>query len=605
MLKSSPPSQLPGSTGTAVRPSFQRVYVSVKCRAHWPCQPPFGRCIRRVLLLFVFLSTLPLVAQNPTKPRVTPKAAQPSAQPEFTGNDSCKPCHAALVTTYSQTAMARASGLATQDLIPGEFQHPASGVHYRVYAENDAAWLSFDRPGDPTVRGTRRLQYFIGSGHRGRTYLFSTDGFFFEAPINWYAQKKVWDTAPAFQSSTQIPMTLPALPECLSCHTSNARSPLPGTENKYEVPLFAHDGITCERCHGPGAAHAAAGTAAIVNPAKLSAPKRDAVCMQCHLEGNVAIEQPGHKLSDFRAGQDLSEYVHYYLYVNEGSQKLRALGQSESLALSVCKQKSGDKMSCTSCHDPHSSPPPEQRVAYYRAKCLTCHGDAFAAKHHVEQADCTACHMPGTTTADVAHTQATDHRILRVPLMPLQGLQSSTAAHLERFPPPPNAGASPDSDVRDLALTWESLAQNGNATAGPEAERYLRQAIVQNPDDPALLDGLAFIEQRRGATAQAREFYEHALRIDPMLIDAASNLGVIEVRDGHIDRALQLWSDTFARAPGRSGIGTNLARIYCKLGQFDKARDYIIRVLEFNPDLSQAKVLMKQLNTDTPKCDAR
>jgi Flp pilus assembly protein TadD len=159
--------------------------------------------------------------------------------------------------------------------------------------------------------------------------------------------------------------------------------------------------------------------------------------------------------------------------------------------------------------------------------------------------------------------------------------------------------------VRDLALTWESLAQNGNATAGPEAERYLRQAIVQNPDDPALLDGLAFIEQRRGATAQAREFYEHALRIDPMLIDAASNLGVIEVRDGHIDRALQLWSDTFARAPGRSGIGTNLARIYCKLGQFDKARDYIIRVLEFNPDLSQAKVLMKQLNTDTPKCDAR
>jgi predicted CXXCH cytochrome family protein len=599
MSKSSPPSQFPSSAGTPACAPVNRTAQS-------PYQPPFGRRVRRAILPLFFLATLPLLAQNPTKPRVTPQATQPSAQPEFTGSDSCKTCHAAIFTSYSQTAMAHASGSATQDLIPGDFQHAASGVHYRVYAENDAAWLSFDRPGDPTVRGTRRLQYFIGSGHRGRTYLFSTDGFFFEAPINWYAQKKVWDTAPAFQSSTQIPMTLPALPECLSCHTSNARAPIAGTENKYELPLFAHDGITCERCHGPGAAHSAAGTAAIVNPAKLSVPKRDAVCMQCHLEGNVAIEQPGHKLSDFRAGEDLAEYVHYYLYVDEGSQKLRALGQSEALALSVCKKKSGDKMSCTSCHDPHSSPPPEQRVAYYRAKCLTCHADAFAAKHHVEQPDCTSCHMPRTTTADVAHTQATDHRILRVPLMPLQGLQSSTAAHLERFPPQsPNAGPATDSDVRDLALTWESIAQSGNAAAGPEAERYLRQAIVQSPDDPTLLDGLAYIEQRRGNTAKAREFYERALHVDPTLIDAASNLGVIEVRDGHIDRAVQLWSDTFARAPGRSGIGMNLARIYCSAGQIDKARTYIIRVLEFNPDLPQAKALLKQLNSDTPKCDAR
>jgi predicted CXXCH cytochrome family protein len=508
--------------------------------------------------------------------------------------------------------MARASGPATQDLIPGDFQHVASGVHYRIYAENEVAWLAFDRPGDPAVHGTRRLQYFIGSGHRGRTYLFSNDGFFFEAPINWYAQKKVWDTAPAFQSATQMPMTLPALPGCLSCHTSNARSPAPGTENKYEAPLFAHDGITCERCHGPGAAHSAAGTATIVNPAKLSISKRDAICMQCHLEGNVAIEQLGRKLSDFRAGENLSDYVHYYLYVYESSQRLRALGQSEALALSVCKKKSGDAMSCTSCHDPHSSPRPEQRVAYYRGKCLTCHGDAFAVKHHAQQPDCTGCHMPRTASADVAHTQATDHRILRVPLMPLQGLQAITTAHLERFPAePPSNGGSADSaptqrdDARDLALAWESLAQSGNAAAGPEAERHLRQAIIENPDDPTLLDGLAFIEQRRGATAKAREFYEHALRVDPTLIDAASNLGVIEVRDGHVDRAVQLWADAFARAPGRSPIGMNLARIYCSAGQIDKARDYISRVLEFNPDLPQAKAFMKQLNTDPPKCDAR
>ena len=567
---------------------------------------------RLAVILLLLLVCIPVIAQHSPKTASTPIASTPSKENQYVGSDACKSCHAEIYKSYSLTAMARASGPATQDLIPGDFRHAASGVHYRIYAENDAAWLSFERPGDPAVRGTRRLQYFIGSGHRGRTYLFSTDGFFFEAPVNWYAQKKLWDTAPAFQSASQIPMTLPALPGCLSCHTSNARSPVAGTENKYETPLFAHDGITCERCHGPGAAHSTAGTAVIVNPAKLSIPKRDSICMQCHLEGNVAIEQPGRKLLDFRAGEDLSEYVHYYLYVDEGSQKLRALGQSEALALSVCKKNSGDAMSCTSCHDPHSSPQPEQRVAYYRGKCLTCHGDSFAAKHHVEQPDCTGCHMPRATSADVAHTQATDHRILRVPLMPLQGLQPSTTAHLERFPPePPNTGAPAESsstqgeNARDLALAWESLAQSGDAAAGPEAERYLRQAIVEKPDDPTLLDGLGYIEQRRGATARAREFYEHALRADPTLIDAAANLGVIEIRDGHTGRAVQLWADAFARTPGHSGIGMNLARIYCSAGHIDKARDYISRVLEFNPDLPQAKALMKELSSDAPKCDAR
>jgi hypothetical protein len=57
--------------------------------------------------------------------------------------------------------------------------HRSCGVHYRVYSENGSAWLSFERPGDPEVRGTRRLLYFIGSGRRGRTYLFAVDGFVF------------------------------------------------------------------------------------------------------------------------------------------------------------------------------------------------------------------------------------------------------------------------------------------------------------------------------------------------------------------------------------------------------------------------------------------
>ena len=80
--------------------------------------------------------------------------------------------------------MARASGAANPTNVPAaEFFHAPSRVRYRLYSENGAAWLSFERAGDPTVHGKRQLLYFIGSGHRGRTYLFAEDGFVFEAPI--------------------------------------------------------------------------------------------------------------------------------------------------------------------------------------------------------------------------------------------------------------------------------------------------------------------------------------------------------------------------------------------------------------------------------------
>ncbi|HUE42313.1 MAG TPA: tetratricopeptide repeat protein [Candidatus Sulfotelmatobacter sp.] len=586
---------------------------------------------RFLLPLILTLATLPLLAaaQQSHKTPPTPAAAQKTPPPAsgpatatIPGNEVCQKCHSEIAASYAQTAMARASGQAIDQLTPADFTHPASGVHYRVYAENNAAMLAFDRPDDPAMHGTRRLQYFIGSGHRGRTYLFSLDGFFFESPINWYAQKKVWDTAPAFQQSRIMPMNLAAFPGCLNCHTSGSRAPITGTENKYDMPLFVHDGISCERCHGDNAAHIATGKGDIVNPAKLAPARRDEICMQCHLEGNVAIEQPHHKLADYRPGADLGDEVHYYIYVDQESQQIRALGQSEALWQSVCKLKSGDKMTCITCHDPHSTPAPERRVAFYRAKCLTCHGDAFAATHHLDQPDCTSCHMPRTTTSNVAHTQATDHRILKLPMMPLQGLQTGAPAQLIRFPAPAtgastaeeSAATAPSAppttnasagDARDLALAWESIAQEGHASAAIDAERYLNQAIVEHPNDPVLLDSLAYLAQRRGDTAKARELYEHALQADPLMIDAAANLGVIEAHDGHFDRAAALWDDAFKRAPGRSAIGMNLAHISCDTGQFDKARAYVARVLQFNPDSPSAKNFAKQLAADPPNCKSR
>ena len=49
-----------------------------------------------------------------------------------------------------------------------------------------------------------------------------------------------------------------------------------------------------------------------MNPSRLSPERRDDVCMQCHLEGKVAIERPGRHTYEFQPGEALSDYTRYY-----------------------------------------------------------------------------------------------------------------------------------------------------------------------------------------------------------------------------------------------------------------------------------------------------
>ena len=551
-------------------------------------------------LLLIFCASLWLFA-----PRLLGQSAAPlssKAPAGYVGNEACARCHSSIVESYKRTAMAHASGPAEQDLISGDFTHQKSNVHYRIYSENGRVWLSFERRGAPSVSGTRQLLFYIGSGRRGRSYLFSVSGFLFESPVNWYAGEHVWDMTPAYQDVKEIPLNLPANPSCLQCHVSGMQPPLKGTVNRYPEPIFAYNGITCERCHGPGSAHVNGGP--IINPAKLAPARRDSICMECHLEGNVAVERAGRHAYDFRPGELLSDYVRHYVLASTRGKSLGAVTQVEALAQSECKRKSGEAMSCTSCHDPHASPSAEQRVSYYRGKCLACHGETFGTKHHPEQPDCTRCHMPASLSTDIAHTQVTDHRIPRsAAIQPAQAMfDSNSKPSSPRLVPFPYSEDA-EHDIRDLALAWEFLAQTGKDGAEPEAQRLLHSAVLQSPNDPALLSALGYIEQKRGNVGRARELYQKALALDPDLIDAAANLGVIEANQGRLREPLRLWQSAFERAPARSAIGMNVARVLCAAGEFDSARSTILRVLEFNPDMAEARESLQQLNRTPPVCE--
>ncbi len=174
-------------------------------------------------------------------------------------------------------------------------------------------------------------------------------------------------------------------------------------------------------------------------------------------------------------------------------------------------------------------------------------------------------------------------------------------------PPLPRLLPFPDSlraeqDTRDLALAWQSLANDGMEGAESHAESLLRAAVAEFPEDPDILSALAYVEQKHGLTAQASELYRRALAANPDLIDAAANLGVIEAETGHLREAVELWQGAFQRAPGRSSLGMNLVAAFCEARQFDEARDATLRVLEFNPDMAAAKKALQNLNRTPPDC---
>ncbi len=109
---------------------------------------------RLAVITFVVLTATfrPIVFAQQISSTVETTMASP--QNPFVGNEPCAVCHADIYKTYSSTAMARASGAATDHLIAGAFQHAPSRVHYRVYEQNGDAWLSFERTADPAVQNS-------------------------------------------------------------------------------------------------------------------------------------------------------------------------------------------------------------------------------------------------------------------------------------------------------------------------------------------------------------------------------------------------------------------------------------------------------------------
>jgi len=532
----------------------------------------------------------------------------------YVGADRCAACHPDKAETYRQHPMGR-SLAAIAELAPcqpydARHKNPFEAFGSRFLVDRQGERVRhrqsrLDASGQPVYRADYPVHYVIGSGRSGFSYLTEHDGYLFQTPISWYSQKERWDVSPGFDAERLTGR--PVSGDCLFCHANRAHS-LDSYQNRYEKPIFTGHAIGCERCHGPGELHVRSRDAQdIVHPGKLPADLREAVCQQCHLEGTVRVLRRGRGLYDFRPGLPLGDFWSIFVRPRGAADDGRAVNHVEQMYLSKCflqtraAASSDKKLGCISCHDPHVYVGPERRVDYYRRRCLTCHEERPCAvpgaeRRRQDPADsCIDCHMPRQAVTNVAHTAATDHRIVRWPrqerpdLPELPGAGPLLVAFgRERLDPRDREQA------RDAGLALVKAASNGRlpqALATGQALELLRPALRNFPDDVEAWEarGWALLAQksaRQGLTA-----FEEVLIRDPQRERSLLGAALLAETLDLADKALGYWRRCAAVNPWLPLYRRHLALLLMRKQAWNEVRPQAQAWLRLDPGSTEARML--------------
>lgn len=447
---------------------------------------------------------------------------------------TCLPCHEEFVKSFAKTGMGRSMTKPTAEL-----QLRQEGAHGSA---RWVAWWTGKQLAHAVNDEVRMMDWAVGSGREGKSYLLRLGDALFQSPLSWYSRRRAWDLSPGFNRDQRLNFLRPVTADCLSCHAGES-APVAGTLNRYAEVALPAPGITCERCHGEASAHVKDPLRAnIVNPRRLPAVERDSVCEQCHLGGTARVLNPGKTWADFRPGMKLeSVFSVFVAKAPSDPNRIKVVSHSEQLALSQCKVKSGDKLWCATCHDPHREP--EDSFQEQQAKCQGCHQ---ATKPHGDA--CTTCHMPRTDSSDGGHTAFTDHRIRRpgVPKVLLErseelrpwrpaaeaelrdrglGLAYAGAGRLEQAFDLLRGVAKPDAAVQDaMGLIYLRAERPGLAVAA------LAAAVKGDPRNSVRRLNLAAAYWAAGEREKARAEAMEAIALEPLLEDGYALLAEIEPR---------------------------------------------------------------------------
>jgi hypothetical protein len=309
------------------------------------------------------------------------------------------------------------------------------------------------------------------------------------------------------------------------------------------------------------------------------------------LSGEVRVSKPGKEGKALTPGGLLADDL--TVFVRAGSPSdLRVTSHVENLAQSACKRTSGDKLWCGTCHDPHTTPEPGEKAAYFRGKCLSCHQTqdcrATAEARRANDDSCIACHMPRGPTSDIQHVVFTDHSIRRKP----SGSGAAPASSAELVPYP-----SYTATTRDLALAYAVVALRDNNPADRDrAFPLLKQAAEQGTADAQALAYLAEFYRDAKDDAHALPIYQQVWRMDQSQYAAAAALGAYQMQSGNVTAAIQLWRDALALNPAMTLVRVNLARALLRAGNPNGAKATLEKALQLNPASQDARDLLSQIS---------
>lgn len=560
-------------------------------------------------------------ARTPAPPD-SPETPYLNARPgvAYMGDTACVSCHKEISASYRKHPMGRSLAALATDSPPGlvekaDFQ--AEGFDYSVERRQGRVIhreVRRDAGGKVVASMEAEVQYVLGSGTRGYSFLIERDGYLVQSPIAWYAQDRKWNLAPGYHEKNEH-FERQVIPECLFCHV-NQVAPVPGTLNRYQSPIFRGHAIGCERCHGPGELHVARTEfgddkdLTIVNPIDLVPRRREGVCEQCHLQGETRFPRAGRAVFDYRPGLPIEDY--WAVFVRPESPKAnKIVGHVEQMRASRCFQASAGKLGCVSCHDPHERPAPEAKMSYYRSRCLECHADRGCSfpeplrRKRSPEDSCVSCHMP-SSASNVVHTAQTIHRIPRFGEFDgigakLPGSPRPDVPLLEDFYQEAMSASGRSASGRDLALALtivgdRELGTDLASSMGRAALPLAESAAAAHPDDPGAWLAKAGALRLVGRNPDALTAIESLLTREPRHEAALVFAGVIA---GELDRrneALAYWRRLLVVNPWLSRAHLAMARLHAASSDWIAAAESCRAALRINPaQLAARKLLVDSL----------
>lgn len=546
----------------------------------------------------------------------------------YTDRATCSLCHGDIAASYGQTGMGQSFHRVTSAGRIGDFQvhntlyNRASDRHYRMIEKAGAFFeqrfqIGFD--GKETNREEMRIDYVVGSGSHAYTFLHRTrEGKLIELPVSWYSEAGgYWEMSPGYDGPHQQGFRRAISYECMACHNGYP-APDPAMNGSPDKDIFGEnlpEGVDCQRCHGPGAAHVRAVEegasteaiqAAIVNPARLSRDRQMDACMQCHLETTSwplphSLRRFEHNAFDYRPGTPLEDYeLAFDRKPGTGYEDdFEVAHQAYQLRKSACFRKS--QMTCITCHDPHRQLHGEEATRHYVSICLGCHTGVHAAgipgqgaqakRTGAEAPTCLTCHMWKQRTDDAVHVVMTDHYIQRFkpkgdPLAPAKHNPGYYRGEVVPYYPDSLSGI-PNGD---LYLAIAQTEDDANLQAGT---MNLRNAI--NRDQPAAAEfyfamGAAY--SKLGRNAESIRWYEEALSRRPDYGQARRAEAAALEAAGDLPHAAEAGEKAVSTGHPDTVALTNLGRVYLGQGRLDDAKRVLGQALTIDPELPNANLLL-------------